>query len=51
MKNVMGSLIWVSGRKGAAKRFQTAVALNGKRNSIVEPVNRGARMAFTVPWM
>lgn len=36
-------------RNGAANRFQTAVALNGKRNSIVDPENRGAKMAFIVP--
>ena len=29
MNNVMGSLVFESGRKGAAKRSQTAVALKG----------------------
>lgn len=53
MKNVMGDGRGVggSGRKGAAKRCQTEWALKGKRNSIVEPAKRGARMAFMVPWM
>lgn len=36
-------------RKGAASRSQTACALNGKRNSMVEPASRGVRRAFTVP--
>ena len=39
------------GRKGAASRDQTASALKGKRNSIVEPAKSGVRRAFTVPWM
>ena len=39
------------GRNGAAKRLQTAVALNGNMNSIVEPDNRGARIALMVPCM
>jgi hypothetical protein len=37
--------------KGAAKRSHTAVALNGNRNSMVEPAKRGAMIAFMVPWM
>ena len=52
VKNVIGSVSgFGEGRKGAANRCHTAVALKGKRNSIEEPENRGARMAFTVPWM
>lgn len=43
--------VWVSGRKGAARRSQTAVALKGNMNSIVEPANRGVMSALTVPWM
>lgn len=50
MKNVTGSVFAMGvGRKGAANRFQTAVALKGKRNSMVEPAKRGVRIAFTVP--
>lgn len=51
MKNVIGDGEGVGGveRKGAAKRCQTDWALNGKRNSIVDPAKRGARMALMVP--
>jgi hypothetical protein len=42
---------FVVGRKGAAKRFHTAVALKGKRNSIADPANMGAKIPFMVPWM
>lgn len=58
MKNVigdvelgLGEVVLGEGRKGDAKRDQVELALKGKRNSIVEPAKRGARMAFTVPWM
>lgn len=52
VKNVMGSVLGFGvGRKGAAKRSHTAVALNGKRNSMLDPEKRGARIAFIVPWM
>jgi len=37
------------GRKGAANRVQTAVALKGKMNSMVEPDSRGAKIALMVP--
>lgn len=50
VKNVMGSFEGF-GRKGAAKRFQTAVGLKGNINSRVAPAKRGARIAFMVPWM
>ena len=40
-----------SWRKGAARRFQTEVGLKGNMNSMDEPASKGARMAFTVPWM
>jgi hypothetical protein len=39
------------GRKGAAKRCQTASALKGNMNSMEEPAMRGVRMALTTPWM
>lgn len=39
------------GKKGAAKRDQTASGEKGKRNSIVDPEKRGAMRALTVPWM
>ena len=53
MKNVIGEGAGKGGfgRKGAAKRRQTDWALKGKRNSIVEPAKRGAKMAFIVPWI
>lgn len=51
MKKVMFSVVFGEGRKGEAKRDQTWLGLKGKRNSIVEPARRGARIAFTVPWM
>lgn len=51
VKNVTGLLSFGLGRKGAAKRSHTAVALNGNRNSMVEPAKRGAMIAFMVPWM
>jgi len=47
----MGSVVLGEVRNGAAKRVHAAVALKGKRNSIVEPAKRGASMALTVPWM
>lgn len=55
VRKVMGSfgvlLGWAGGRKGAAKRSQTAVTLKGNRNSIVEPANRGVKSALTMPWI
>lgn len=39
------------GRKGAARRSHTALTLNGNKNSMHEPAKRGARRAFTVPWI
>lgn len=55
VKNVIGfgdGFEGVEGRRnGAAKRSQTAVALNGKRNSIEDPAKRGVRIAFMVPWI
>lgn len=48
----VGPLLWewpLVERKGAAKRFQTAVALKGKRNSIADPAYKGAKIAFMVP--
>ena len=52
MKNVIGSIFgFGEGRKGAANRCHTAVALKGKRNSIEEPEMRGVRIAFMVPWI
>ena len=47
MRNVIGFL--GLSRKGAARRFHTALTLKGKRNSIQEPAKRGVRRAFTVP--
>lgn len=44
-------LALLGGMKGAPSLFQTAVGLNGNRNSIDEPANNGARMALTTPWM
>lgn len=44
-----GRLRSSSGKKGDAKRSQTAVTLNGKRNSMVDPANKGASKAFTAP--
>ena len=41
----------LSVRNGAAKRCQTAVALNGYKNSIVLPEYSGVRSALTVPWI
>ena len=40
-----------SWRKGAERRFQTEVGLKGNMNSMEEPASKGARIAFTVPWM
>lgn len=51
VKNVMGSVVFREETNGAANRDQTAVALKGNKNSIVEPEKRGARIAFMVPWM
>src|SRR5437764_2700788 len=53
VKNVMGRLCLSAewGRNGAANRFQTVSALNGKRNSTVEPAKSGVIRAFTVPCM
>ncbi len=51
VKNVIGSLLFPSGRKGAANRSQTASILNGNINSIVDPAKRGVKRALTVPWM
>ena len=39
------------GRKGAARRDQTASALKGKRNSMEDPARSGVRIALTVPWI
>lgn len=41
----------VAGRKGAANRVHREAGLNGYKNSIVDPAKRGAKMAFTMPWM
>lgn len=51
MKKVILDDEVVEGRKGVAKRVQTAVALKGKMNSMVEPDNRGAMIALMVPWI
>lgn len=40
-----------AGRKGVARRFQTASALKGNMNSMEDPARRGVRMALTTPWM
>lgn len=51
VKNVIGLFLVLDPIKGAAKRSQTALALNGNMNSIVEPANKGVRSALIVPWM
>ncbi len=38
-----------AGRKGAARRRQTASALKGNMNSMEEPARRGVNTALTVP--
>lgn len=44
-------VVLVSGRYGAARRFQTVVGLKGYMNSIEEPDSTGVTIALTVPWM
>jgi len=51
VKKVTLSFSLLSGRNGAANLSHTAVALNGKRNSIADPENRGVMIALTVPWI
>lgn len=51
VKKVIFSMVFGSGRKGAAKRSHTAVLLKGNKNSMVDPESRGAMMALIVPWM
>ena len=53
VRNVIGGFLVLSdkGRKGEARRSQTALTLKGKRNSMQEPAKRGVRRALMVPWM